>query len=237
MENPIPVAQSPQLTLSESQRHPRLPTLVGVPLSHDPYSARAIIKRAFDMLAAAAALLSLAPLLALIAMAVKLSSKGPVLFVQTRVGAGGKVFRLYKFRSMVVDAESQIDNIKGLNEASGPVFKIKRDPRVTRVGRFLRKHSLDELPQLFNVLRGDMSVVGPRPPLPSEVKQYQPWQLRRLSVPQGLTCIWQVSGRSDVSFEEWVRLDLKYIDTWSLRQDLRIILQTVLVVLRGSGAY
>jgi lipopolysaccharide/colanic/teichoic acid biosynthesis glycosyltransferase len=152
------------------------------------------------------------------------------------VGLHGRRFTLLKFRSMVVDAERRQADLMALNEMSGPVFKIARDPRVTRVGRVLRKASLDELPQLINVLRGEMSLVGPRPPLPHEVEQYKGWQRRRLSMPPGLTCLWQVSGRNRVDFETWMRLDLAYIDSWSLALDAKILARTVPAVLSGSGA-
>jgi len=208
-----------------------------IALAYSPWSLAQRIKRSIDFLGSLVGLCLVAPFAAAIAMAIKLNSPGPVLFAQMRVGRGGRLFKLYKFRTMVADAEQQKSKLLKDNECSGPVFKIKRDPRVTKVGRFLRKYSLDELPQLVNVLKGDMSLVGPRPPLPSEVAQYQPWQCRRLSVPQGLTCIWQVSGRSDVSFEDWVRLDLKYIDSWSIRLDLALIVRTFSVVVKGSGAY
>lgn len=208
-----------------------------VPLSYHPGLLRFRAKRGLDITCAILGLLLLSPLLGVIAFLIYSTSHGPIFYVQERVGAGGCLFKLYKFRSMVADADRRLGDLIGKNEASGPVFKIKRDPRVTPVGRFLRKFSLDELPQLWNIVRGDMSIVGPRPPLPAEVAKYQPWQLRRLSVPQGLTCIWQISGRSDVCFEDWVRLDLRYIDNWSIALDLKIIARTFIVVLRGSGAY
>jgi exopolysaccharide biosynthesis polyprenyl glycosylphosphotransferase len=195
------------------------------------------LKRFLDIFASFMAILILSPIFLLIGLVIKTTSSGPVIYKQIRVGQGGQTFWLYKFRSMVQNADSLKASLADTNEASGPVFKMRNDPRVTRIGKFLRKFSLDELPQLWNILRGDMSIVGPRPPLPTEVAQYQPWQLRRLSVPQGLTCIWQVSGRSTVGFDDWVRLDLRYIDSWSLLLDLKIIAQTFFVVLRGVGAY
>jgi lipopolysaccharide/colanic/teichoic acid biosynthesis glycosyltransferase len=152
------------------------------------------------------------------------------------VGLHGKPFHMLKFRSMVVNAEELKVKLEAHNEQTGPVFKMKNDPRITRVGRFIRKYSIDELPQLINVLRGEMSVVGPRPPIPSEVDKYAAWQRRRLSVRPGLTCIWQVSGRNQISFEEWMYLDMQYIDHWSLKNDINLILKTVPVVLTGSGA-
>jgi lipopolysaccharide/colanic/teichoic acid biosynthesis glycosyltransferase len=152
------------------------------------------------------------------------------------VGVYGREFNLYKFRSMYQDAEARLESLRARNEVSGPVFKMRDDPRVTRVGRFIRRASIDELPQFWNVLRGEMSVVGPRPPLPSEVKQYERWQLRRLSVKPGITCTWQVSGRSQISFEQWMELDLRYIDSWSLWQDVKILARTIPAVLTGRGA-
>jgi exopolysaccharide biosynthesis polyprenyl glycosylphosphotransferase len=194
------------------------------------------VKRLFDIVASASALALLSPLLVLTVLAVKLTSRGPVLFKQERVGLHGRAFRMLKFRSMVVNAEELKARLMAQNEMSGPVFKMKHDPRITRVGRFIRKYSIDELPQLINVLRGDMSVVGPRPPIPSEVSRYEAWQRRRLSVRPGLTCVWQVSGRNQISFEDWMLLDMRYIDHWSLAQDFNLILKTVPVVLTGRGA-
>jgi exopolysaccharide biosynthesis polyprenyl glycosylphosphotransferase len=195
------------------------------------------VKRLVDILGAALGLLVLGPLLMVpIAVAIKLSSSGPVLFRQTRSGLRGRQFTMYKFRSMVGNAEMLRGPLEAFNEVSGPVFKMKNDPRVTRFGRFLRRTSLDELPQLWCVLKGEMSLVGPRPPIPSEVDEYDPWHRRRLSMKPGLTCLWQVSGRSTIAFEEWVRLDLQYTDNWSLWLDLRILLRTIPAVLNGVGA-
>ncbi len=194
------------------------------------------LKRFFDLVASGGALALLSPLLVGVAVAVKVTSRGPVFFRQERVGLHGRTFYMLKYRSMVADAEAQKAKLLAHNEQAGPVFKMKRDPRVTAVGRFIRKFSIDELPQLVNVLRGDMSIVGPRPPLPSEVRRYQAWQRRRLSVRPGLTCVWQVSGRNEISFEEWMLLDMRYIDHWSLAQDFNLILRTVPVVLTGRGA-
>ncbi len=196
----------------------------------------AAVKRLFDVAASAGALLALSPVLLAIAAAVKLTSRGPVFFRQRRVGLHGRPFFMLKFRSMVAGAEALQAALRGRNEPTGPVFKIRDDPRVTPVGRFLRKHSLDELPQFINVLWGEMSVVGPRPPLPSEVAQYEPWQRRRLSVRPGLTCLWQVGGRNHIGFRQWMYLDLRYIDHWSLRRDLSLVLRTIPVVLHGQGA-
>ena len=165
-----------------------------------------------------------------------MTSRGPVLFRQERVGLHGRTFHMLKFRSMVANAEALKASLLKSNEQAGPVFKMKHDPRVTAVGRFMRKHSIDELPQLVNVLRGDMSIVGPRPPVPSEVASYETWQRRRLSVRPGLTCVWQVSGRNEISFQDWMLLDMRYIDHWSLREDFSLICRTVPVVLTGRGA-
>ena len=194
------------------------------------------IKRLSDIVLASVALLLLSPLLLSVAIAIRLSSPGPVLFRQTRVGLHGAHFQFLKFRSMVVNAEALKRDLLERNEQTGPVFKMQRDPRVTPVGRFIRKFSIDELPQLINVVRGDMTIVGPRPPIPSEVAQYRPWQRRRLSVRPGLTCYWQVGGRNQIGFDEWMLLDLRYIDNWTLLKDLALILRTVPVVLLGKGA-
>ena len=194
------------------------------------------MKRLFDICVSAVALWILLPLLAVVALAVKLTSKGPIFFKQLRTGQNGKPFYMLKFRSMVVNAEELKAKLASQNEQTGPVFKMKNDPRITGIGRFIRKFSIDELPQFINVLRGEMSIVGPRPPVPSEVAKYETWQRRRLSVRPGLTCIWQVSGRNQISFEEWMYLDMQYIDHWSLTSDLSLLLQTVPVVLTGRGA-
>jgi exopolysaccharide biosynthesis polyprenyl glycosylphosphotransferase len=189
-----------------------------------------------DVVVALGGLVVLSPILALAALAVKLQDGGPVFFVQERSGLYGRPFPMLKFRSMVIDAEAQKAKLEAQNEMSGPVFKMKADPRITRVGAFLRKSSIDELPQIWNVLRGEMSIVGPRPPLPAEVARYERWQMRRLSMRPGLTCIWQVSGRNKVDFDNWMRLDLEYIDSWSLFLDIKLILLTFPVVLTGRGA-
>jgi len=197
---------------------------------------RLVLKRALDVLVSLIALAVLAPLFLLMALLIKATSAGPVFFGQRRVGMHGQVFRMLKFRSMVINAEELRPRLEVLNESNGPVFKMRLDPRVTWIGRFMRKYSIDELPQLINVMFGDMSLVGPRPPLPSEVARYEPWQHRRFAVRPGLTCFWQVShGRYRISFDEWIRLDLKYIDQWTLVVDLCLIFRTVGVVLRGTG--
>jgi exopolysaccharide biosynthesis polyprenyl glycosylphosphotransferase len=195
------------------------------------------LKRAFDLLVGGLGVLVISPLMLLIAVAITLDSPGPVFYRQRRVGKDGREFMIYKFRSMHPDAERQLVALRGQNEASGPLFKMKRDPRVTRVGRLLRRLSLDELPQLFNVIKGEMSLVGPRPPVPQEVAQYEDWQHGRLRAVPGITGLWQVSGRSDVSFHDMVRLDLHYIRNWSLAMDLEILIRTVPAVLTSRGAY
>ena len=199
-------------------------------------SGRAV-KRALDALGAAFVLLLTSPFMALAALAIRLDSPGSILFRQERVGKGELRFTVYKFRTMYRDAEEQLERLKGSNEATGPLFKMKQDPRITRVGRILRRTSIDELPQLYNVLKGDMSLVGPRPPIPREVAQYQEWHRRRLAVAPGITGLWQVSGRSDVTFDEMVLLDLYYIENWSLFMDFKVLLRTIPQVLFGRGAY
>jgi exopolysaccharide biosynthesis polyprenyl glycosylphosphotransferase len=193
-------------------------------------------KRALDVVLACVVLVLGLPIAGFIALAIKLTSGGDVLFRQTRCGLNGRFFTIYKFRTMVEDAEERRRELLHLNEMDGPVFKLRSDPRVTAFGRFLRRFSLDELPQFWNVLRGDMSLVGPRPPIPEEVAKYQRWQRRRLSMKPGLTCLWQISGRNDVDFDRWMQLDLEYIDSWSPMLDLKILLRTIPVVLSGRGA-
>ena len=181
-------------------------------------------------------LIILSPLFLLTILAIKLTSTGPVLFKQTRIGLFGRRFQMYKFRSMVNNAEEQIKDLEYLNEMSGPIFKIKKDPRIIPLGRFLRRTSIDELPQLINVLKGEMSLVGPRPPLPDEVNKYELWQRKRLSVKPGLTCLWQINGRNKIDFEKWMELDIRYVDNWSFGMDLKILFKTIPVVLLGIGA-
>ncbi len=193
------------------------------------------VKEMLDFLFSLAIVVFISPVLLAIAVAIKIEDGGEIFFRQRRVGLNGRIFYCLKFRTMVQNAEALRVKLENLNEQSGPVFKIKNDPRVTRVGRFLRKTSLDELPQFFNVLKGEMSIVGPRPPIPSEVQQYQRWQRRRLSMKPGITCIWQVSGRNNIPFEEWMKLDMLYIDTWSLKLDLILFLSTIKVVFTGEG--
>lgn len=194
-----------------------------------------LLKRFGDILLSGTALLLLSPLFLVFAILIKRTSPGPVFFAQRRCTWHGRTFPMYKFRTMVANAEEIRAELQSQNEVTGPVFKMKNDPRVTSIGRFLRKYSLDELPQLWNVLRGDMSIVGPRPPIPDEVAQYENWQRRRLSMRSGCTCLWQIGSRNAMSFVEWMRLDLKYIDTWSLSLDLKIIAKTFAVVFRGTG--
>ncbi|MFO0974471.1 MAG: sugar transferase [Phycisphaerae bacterium] len=194
------------------------------------------IKRIVDLLLATVGIVVSGPIMLVCAGLIRSSSPGPILFRQERVGLNGRLFRMLKFRTMMADADRRLGEVAHLNESSGPVFKSRVDPRVTALGAWLRKYSIDELPQLFNVLRGDMSMVGPRPPIPQEVAQYDRWQRRRLSMRPGLTCLWQIRGRHRVPFDEWMRLDLEYIDHWSLGLDLRIMCRTIVTVLSGTGA-
>lgn len=195
-----------------------------------------LLKRVVDFVMALVLLVLLSPILLVLALLIKLTSQGPVFYRQVRCGLGGRKFTLYKFRSMRADADLQREELEALNEADGPVFKIKDDPRCTSVGRFMRRFSLDELPQLVNILKGEMSFVGPRPPLPEEVEKYEPWQRRRLRMQPGLTCLWALEGRSKLNFRRWMELDLQYIDNWSPALDLKIFLKTIPVVLLGRGA-
>jgi exopolysaccharide biosynthesis polyprenyl glycosylphosphotransferase len=213
----------------------------GIPLIHfqpppgDPWQLA--VKRSVDIVVSATLLVLLAPVFLIIALAIRMGSPGPVLFRQRRVGLHGSIFTLFKFRSMEVNAEDRLQELLPHNEMKGPVFKLRNDPRVTKVGKFLRRFSLDELPQLWNVLRGDMSLVGPRPPVPDEVSLYERCDRRRLSMRPGLTCTWQVSGRNNIEdFESWVEMDLEYIDNWSLRRDMFLLFRTVPAVLLGTGA-
>ena len=194
------------------------------------------VKRAIDLVLSLFLLLLTWPVMAAAAILIKLDSRGPILFRQVRIGLQGRRFVLLKFRSMVEDAPQRLQDLQHLNEMDGPVFKMKNDPRITRIGRIIRRYSIDELPQLFNVLKGDMCIVGPRPPMPDEVAHYERWQKRRLSMKPGLTCLWQIKGRNKVSFGEWMKLDLDYIDNWSLWLDMKILLQTIPMVLIGRGA-
>jgi len=196
------------------------------------------VKRVIDIVGSAALLAALAPFFAVVALLIKSDSSGSVFFTQERVGYNKRRFKMIKFRTMIVDAERQQELLEHMNEVEGPVFKIKKDPRITRVGAFLRRFSIDELPQLVNVLKGDMSLVGPRPLPVRDVERIDiQWHKRRFSIKPGITCLWQVNGRSNVSFNEWVRMDLDYIDKWSLGLDFLILLKTIPAVLRGPGAY
>ncbi len=212
------------------------PTILARPGLCSAPPRQAMAKRAIDVVGATMLLVLLAPLLALIALAVRMGSPGPALYVQRRVGRDGTPFDLLKFRSMVDGAHAQRSALVGSNETDGPTFKMTGDPRVTRIGRVLRRCSLDELPQLINVVQGSMSLVGPRPPLPEEVAAYTPHQWQRLLVQPGLTCIWQVSGRSDICFDRWIEMDLDYIANWSLAKDLQILCRTLPAVVSGRGA-
>jgi exopolysaccharide biosynthesis polyprenyl glycosylphosphotransferase len=198
---------------------------------------RQVLKGLFDRVMALTALLLLSPLLLAFALAIRLHDQGPALFTQTRVGKDGRVFRIYKFRTMVVDAEARLAELQARNEHDGVLFKMRRDPRITAIGVYLRKYSIDELPQLLNVVRGEMSLVGPRPALPDETARYADHVRRRLVVKPGLTGMWQVNGRSDLSWEDSVRLDLRYVENWSFALDLQILWKTIAVILNGSGAY
>lgn len=196
-----------------------------------------LVKSVLDRMLGAGLLLAISPVLVAAALAVKLTSPGPVIFRQTRIGVGGKPFQMLKFRSMVADAEQRRAELEEFNENDGLLFKIRDDPRVTRVGAVLRRYSVDELPQLWNVVRGDMSLVGPRPPLPQEVAAYDSDATRRLRVRPGLTGLWQVSGRSDLTWEESLRLDLRYVDNWNFWLDVAILWRTWRAVVGRSGAY
>jgi exopolysaccharide biosynthesis polyprenyl glycosylphosphotransferase len=200
--------------------------------------AQLVMKRGIDIVGASLGLIVLSPVLAAIAVAVRLDSRGPIFYRWKVVGTRGRQFTGYKFRTMIPDAEDRLAGLESQNEMKGPVFKMRDDPRVTRIGRFLRRFSLDELPQLWSVLKGDMSLVGPRPPLRTEYSRFEPWQRRKLSVKPGVTCLWQVSGRSDIKdFSEWVKLDLDYIERWNLLLDFKILLATCSSVIRSKGAY
>jgi len=194
-------------------------------------------KRAIDIVISGLGIILLSPLFLIVTVIIKLTSSGPVLFTQGRVSLNGRKFKFYKFRTMYKGADKKLSELKAQNEMEGPVFKIKKDPRIMPVGKILRKFSIDELPQLFNVFVGHMSLVGARPPIPEEVEQYNPWQRRRLSMRPGITCLWQVNGRNKIGFEEWMKLDLEYLDNWSLWLDFKILLKTIPVVMFGIGAY
>jgi exopolysaccharide biosynthesis polyprenyl glycosylphosphotransferase len=195
-----------------------------------------LAKEIIDKFGAVIGMIISAPFIAMAALLIRLDSKGPIFYKQKRSGRNGRVFEMVKLRTMVNEADSFKEQLEHLNEMTGPVFKIKDDPRITKIGKFLRRYSIDEFPQFYNVLKGDMSLVGPRPPLPQEVEKFEPWQHRKLSVKPGLSCLWQVNGRNNLEFEHWIKLDLQYIDEWSLALDAKILAQTIPAVLKGKGA-
>lgn len=205
--------------------------------AHEEGMGYRLSRRAFDLFFGLLILLLVAPVAPFLALMIRLDSPGPVLYRQTRVGRRGRTFVFYKFRSMYSGADRRLEELAAFNEQAGPIFKMREDPRITMVGRFLRRSSLDEIPQILNVLKGDMSIVGPRPALPAEVAKYEPWQRRRLDAKPGLTCLWQISGRSHIAFDEWMRLDLEYLRTRSLWTDLVILAKTVPAVMARRGAY
>lgn len=202
-------------------------------LSRNTYE---FLKRLMDIICSMSALIVLAPILIVVVILIKIESKGPVIFSQERVGINNKKFKMYKFRSMVVNAEDMKEKLEKQNERKGPMFKIKNDPRITTIGRFIRKTSIDELPQLINILKGEMSIVGPRPSLPKEVIQFEPWMLERLKVKPGLTCYWQVQGRDHIEFEDWMRLDVKYVKDRNFLLDIKLIFKTFFVFLGDQNA-
>ena len=209
-------------------------------LNRDKIKSRFIyhgMKRLFDIVAAACGIIILSPLMIIIAVLIKAEDHGPIFYKQVRVGKNGKTFKMYKFRSMFVNADKMLDKLKEQNDVDGPMFKMKDDPRVTKIGHFIRKHSLDELPQFLNVLRGDMSLVGPRPPLPSEVEEYSEYDKQRLFVIPGCTGLWQATERNEVGFNEMVQLDIQYIQRASFMFDLWIIWKTVLIIVKPNGSY
>ncbi|QLL76165.1 sugar transferase [Limosilactobacillus reuteri] len=209
-------------------------------LNKDKIKSRFIyhgMKRLFDIVAATCGIIILSPLMIVIAVLIKVEDHGPIFYKQVRVGKNGKTFKMYKFRSMFINADKMLDKLKEQNDVDGPMFKMKDDPRVTKIGHFIRKHSLDELPQFFNVLKGDMSLVGPRPPLPSEVEEYSEYDKQRLFVIPGCTGLWQATERNEVGFNEMVQLDIQYIQRASFTFDLWIIWKTVGIVIKPNGSY
>lgn len=240
----INIRVMPDFQIQKIKFYPKRATVhidhfLGLPMlavsSTSPNELGLFIKSVIDYVGAGAGMVVLSPFFLVIALLIKITSPGPVFFYQERCGLNGRHFQVRKFRTMYEHAEEEREQLEKDNEMDGPVFKIKDDPRITPVGYFLRKTSLDELPQLINVLRGEMSLVGPRPPIPEEVEQYQLWQRRRLSMKPGITCVWQVSGRNDISFENWMNMDLQYIDNWSLLLDFKLLLMTVKEVVAGHG--
>lgn len=206
-------------------------------VSHEKSLSYRFLKRAIDVLASLIGLILLSPILIAVGVAIKIDSKGPIVYSQTRVGKNGKHFKMYKFRSMVVNADELLERLRDKNEMDGPMFKIKEDPRITKVGKFIRNTSIDELPQLINVLKGDMSLVGPRPSLPKEVDQFDPWMLERLVVRPGLTCFWQISGRNNISFRDWMEMDVRYVRERSTLVDIKLIFKTALLLFGDNNAY
>ena len=196
-----------------------------------------ISKRTIDIICSLFGLIILSPILIIVGLLIKTESKGPIIFSQKRIGLNGREFNMYKFRSMVINAEELKEKLMKQNEMSGPMFKMKDDPRITKVGKIIRKTSIDELPQLINVLKGDMSLVGPRPSLPNEVKDFKPWMLKRLDVKPGLTCYWQVEGRNSITFNEWMKLDVKYVDNHNIWIDIKLIFKTILLLFGDRNAY
>lgn len=194
------------------------------------------MKRTIDLVCSVLGIVLLSPILIIVAIAIRIESKGNVIFSQERVGYRGKIFKMYKFRSMIVNAEELKERLSEQNEMSGPMFKMKNDPRVTKVGKLIRKTSIDELPQLLNIIKGDMSLVGPRPSLPKEVEEFEPWMMERLEVKPGLTCFWQISGRNDIGFLEWMKLDVKYVRERSILLDIKLIMRTIFVLFGDNHA-
>ena len=196
-----------------------------------------ILKRIIDIIGSIIGIVLVSPVLLVTAVLIKLESKGRIFFSQTRVGLHGKEFKIYKFRSMVDGAEALRKSIEHKNEMSGPMFKVRCDPRITKIGRFIRKTSIDELPQLINVLKGEMSLVGPRPSIPSEVEKFEAWMLKRLEVKPGLTCYWQVSGRNNICFEDWMKLDIDYVNNRNMQLDIKLIFKTIILLFGDKNAY
>lgn len=202
----------------------------------EPKMVYYFFKRIMDVICSLSGLMFLMPIFCIVGILIKLESKGPIFFSQERVGKNGEGFKMYKFRSMVINAEELKEKLHGKNEMSGPMFKMKNDPRVTRIGKFIRKTSIDELPQLFNVLKGEMSLVGPRPSLPKEVVKFDDWMMERLDVKPGLTCYWQVCGRNDIDFEDWMQLDIRYVQQQSLLIDIKLVIKTFSVLIGDKHA-
>ncbi|MDH4037630.1 MAG: sugar transferase [Candidatus Krumholzibacteria bacterium] len=233
--SPLQQEGGTRAALSPSRAAPEFPA-VDVMATAEPFGYR-VSRRLFDLVFGFLILLLIAPVVPLLAVMIRLDSPGPILYRQTRIGQGGRRFTFLKFRSMYAGSDRKLDELAALNEQAGPIFKMRDDPRITPVGRFLRRSSLDEIPQILNVLRGDMSIVGPRPALPAEVSKYEPWQRRRLEARPGLTCLWQISGRSHIGFDEWMRLDVEYLRTRSLWTDVVILAKTIPAVMARRGAY